>query len=1159
MRKDNQMLHSYGFTMNALKDIIQRCHQRHNKPLRQRKTIVTPALDKGSLYHFTVLCAYKYPVRLYELEQAGISFMPIGHTPHYDHGPKNCGGERFLRQQRLKDWETRLWERSWGIQVYTGTPSESNGAQWHDIDFNYDAICAAPDAIFDCIEALINAVVNPLLTITKSGGLRFSCRVQDYLHPNSATAKQYIYKHTPTPENPEHRDVYLEILGEAGYSRWDARYEILLGNLLDPPIIAKEVLFAAIDRLRTTLHEPIPSGDKELAVTTQAAPVAPVSLGSHNLDLAKEALLKRGFSYVQEENSVYHWTRPSGKGSDEHVSLWEQAGTVWIHASTSDTGLPTSPTPITDIWDNTGILPAIPATGLPLTDKVLAVREGKLSPLAIKRPNPILQKPERENKVYQTLEENAAQMQRVFNRNARILGLIAETGAGKSYAAESYLLNGGAISFSARHSLANEIEQRFAKRNVPSFARWKPRMHLWGQVKDIPVEVRMATPFQRGNVCEDPERCDALEKKGGNPSESICPQCPVYIQCQQRGYLSQSATLKGAKAQILSPILGTEEKFLHPQYSEKFLHPQYSETASEMLEQVDDTERLCIIDELPVYSLFILSHLHKKILEGWRVNWQGSALGNFSNALLNALETKNGPDGNAVGRIRTAVQAFEGQEEMLVQQMCQVNIPGKVVLQGIVDAETGTALARFTIEFEGGASAYIPLGDNATDRLIAQQLPFFSLGDVVLNEDIKISMSMAEAIALGILDTSTVENIKAFPTVYRNPNWTFWHQLKHFFAHYTRDADAPMLWTNNKSIHFWMPPVLHPSVKRLMFMSPQTSEQDLRKVFPDEEIEVTHINPTAWVAGNQVFQIRTGIYPRQAILNYDTDWDRLGMSKIGQRFFLGIQAEIEKDPNVKHAIITSAPVMQHLQNIAAKENVRFVRGFKEIGELDTTFETAEVIWIVGTPYWEPALFWRQAQILFGNEEKSLCYEGETESGDYKDERVRRMYEQSTGGLLADIVGRTGLNRLPNKTVVLLTGLPLPDITDRPETLLFDWEDFEVAGGLDKLPEVIATRERFETERDNLAPESGRKKVEQVLGVSKSQANRVLMKLRGGKLQRVPFHEQIFSLLEGGEKKTAELIEAIEGHPGSIKNELKRLVDTGKIVKVRRSVYALPSA
>ena len=39
--------------------------------------------------------------------------------------------------------------------------------------------------------------------------------------------------------------------------------------------------------------------------------------------------------------------------------------------------------------------------------------------------------------------------------------------------------------------------------------------------------------------------------------------------------------------------------------------------------------------------------------------------------------------------------------------------------------------------------------------------------------------------------------------------------------------------------------------------------------------------------------------------------------------------------------------------------------------------------------------------------------------------------------------------------MLITGLRIPEITDRPETLLFDWEDFDVAEGLDKLPEVIA--------------------------------------------------------------------------------------------------------
>ena len=65
-------------------------------------------------------------------------------------------------------------------------------------------------------------------------------------------------------------------------------------------------------------------------------------------------------------------------------------------------------------------------------------------------------------------------------------------------------------------------------------------MHLWDQVKDIPLDIRMATPFQHGNVCEDPERCDTLEAKGGNPSESICPMCPVYTECQQHGFYRNS-------------------------------------------------------------------------------------------------------------------------------------------------------------------------------------------------------------------------------------------------------------------------------------------------------------------------------------------------------------------------------------------------------------------------------------------------------------------------------------------------------------------------------------------------------------------------------------------------------------------------------------------
>ncbi len=1085
-------------------------------------------------------------MRLYEFEQADISFMPIGRAPELDHGPRDLGGDRFLSRQSIEDWNPQLWHRSWGIQVYTGIPSERDGARWHDIEFKYKAICAAPDAVSACLEILVNAVANPLLTITKTGGLRFSCRIPDYLHLNTDEAKYYIYKHTPTAENPHQRDMYLKIHGDQGYSCWDARYELLLGNPLDPPIIVKEILFTAIDTLRAELHEPVPFEVEKIISISQNIPVTPPSLGSYNLDLAKEAFLKRGLTYLRQENDFHYWTQHTDKTNEGSILLWESDNTVWVQAYTSDTGLPMHPTSITDIWDDTGILPPIPATGPPISEKVRAIRKEELSPLAIKRPTPVLHKQEHTNKTYKTPEENSPQIQSVFDKTARITGLIAEKGAGKSYASETYFLNGGAISLNATYSeVVEKTAQRFQDRHLPSFTHWRARRHLWNQVKEVPVEVRMATPFQRGNVCEDPERCDALMEKGGNPNESICPQCPVYTECQQRGYLSQPTTMQSTKAHLS----GTHQLFLNP------LH---SEMVEEILKPIDNTERLCIIDEAQAHQLFFACKVTKNTLEKWSMDWQSGALGNFAKALLNTLEARSEPDNNPVRRIRTAMHAFQQHEEELIRQMCQVNVRGRVVARGTVDAETGKELARFTVEFEGGAVAYIPLDNNAADILTAKGLPLFWLHSFTPNEGIEIPMPMAEAIQLGILDIETAESIQEFPTVYRDPNWTFWHQLKRFFAHYTRDADAPMIWYN-KTLRFWMPPVLHPSIKRLLLMSATLSEQDIHRTFPGEEIDITRIKPAAWAAENQVFQIRTDITSLQTLLAYEHHWDILGISETGQRVFQGICAEIDRDPNVRHAIITNQLITKPLQNIALKENVSFVKHFKELNRLETDFEEPEVFWIVGTPIWEPGIIWRQSQILFGNDEAPLSYETETDPRRYKDERVQSLYEKNAVGLLTKIVGMTGLHRLTGKKIILLSSLELPDVTDRPETLLFDWEDFEVAGGLHRLEETIGTRERFETERANLNADSSREEVERVLGCSSRQANRVLQKLRGGNITRVLFREQIFSLLATGEKRTSEIVNAIDGHPTSVRNELKRLVDAGEIVKVRWGIYTLPLA
>ena len=1128
--------------MNALKNILQRCHKRHEKPLKQRKTVITPAIYKGLNYHFTVYCAHRHPVQLYDLEQAGISFMPTGRTLEYVRIPQSFGGERFLRPQRIADWEGQQWHASWGIQVYTGTPSEHDGAQWHDLDFTYESICAAPDAILAGIETLVNAVGNPLLTLTESGGLRFSCRVPHYLHPNTEEARFYIYKDVLSAENMYQRDLYLEILGEAGHSPWDARYEILFGDLLNPPVITKEVLFATIDALREELHAPEPYGTEHVKPILQDFVVSTPSLGSHKLDLAKEALLKRGFSYLREEGNFHHWCRQVSESADTNVLLWERDGTVWIRASTSDFGIPMEDTPITDVWEDTGILPPIPSAGLSVSEKILAVREEKLSPLAIKRPAPVLQKREGPKKVYEPLEKNADRIQSVFDKETRVIGLIAETGARHNYEVESHLLKGGPTAFSAGFSTVEEAMEHFQRQNLPSITRSRRVRFLSDKVKEIPIDERMETPFERGNVCEDPERFLALTETGVNATEVLCPQCPVYTVCQERGYLSQPTTLQRAKTQIFG-------------FHQKFLDPQKLTGSEELLEPINDLQRLCIVNPWRTDGLFVECSISKDRLEEWCVNWQASALGNFAQALLNTLEIESESRNIVTKRIRTVMQAFQQHEAELVRQMCQVNVKGKVVAEGITDEVTGEELARWTIAFEGGVSAYIPLNNTAADRLIAIGLPVFGLNSFELDKDMKIPMPIEQAIRFGILDMETVEKIQDFPSVYRNPAWTLWHQLKRFFTHYTRDADAPMIWYD-KSLNFWVPPALHPSVQRLLFLSATLTEGDLHRAFPDEEIEVIRIKPTPWVEGNQVFQIRTGVHMRKTLLDYNSTWDVMGLSKIGERFFLGICAEINRDPNVIHAIITHDSIIKQLRDVAEKGNVCLLTGFKELYNLESAFEAAEVVWIVGTPPWEPGVMWRHAQIVFGNDEEPLSYEAEPEFHHYKDERVQRIYTQAVRDEITDTVGRVGLNRRGGKKVMLVNSLEIPDITDRPETLLFDWEDFEIAGSLDKLAETITIREQFETELANLTAESPRIEVERILGCSSRQANRMLNKLRGGNIPRVTFREQILVLLANGEKKRAEITAAIDGHPEAIHKELIRLTKNGEIQKVRWGMYAL---
>ena len=1146
-----------GNLMMDFKDIIQNCHQRHKRPLKQRKGMASHCLYNMNYTHqFTVYCAHRYPVMLSDLERSHILFVPVGQTPKHDKDHRNSNRkQRINMPPGISNHGLRHWKAAWGILIYTGIHSELNGAKWHDLEFTYQSLCAEPEAVTACIEALCNAVDNPLLTVSRSGGLRFSCRVQDYLHPDTNEAISYIHGGTPTRDDPNHQDVFLEILGENGQSSWDARYEILMGDLLHPPFIEKEVLFAHVDTLRELIRVPISNSEQQPKANTKSFTEVLPAFNSHNLELAKDALVKHGFSYIKEEEGFYKWTKFNSASSNIHISLWECDSTVWMWALVSednqalleDAGLPTQATQITDVWQDTGIPPSKPTGVLPVSEKVIAVREGRLSPLSIKRSLPILHdEHEHTTKTYQTHQKNMEFIRQVIDSTSQITDLITEMSTDIYAIIESYVLDGGKICLNVPTiKIAEKIAQRFKKLNLPESNIWKPRMYRWEEAKDIPDDVRMANPFQAGNICEDPERCNALVSKGGEPRVSICPQCPVFKECQQRGYLSQYDSLKHATAQIVS---------IHS----LFFNPLYAEFLDEIIGEGDSTDRLCILHGRQLYNTPIECAITRQCIEEWHEQWQGYTLGNFARALLNILEIKDVTRHSIVKRIRTTVNLFQQKEKELIQQMCQVNVAGKVIERSIADSDSGEELARYTILFEGGASAYIPLNDPAAKKLTANGLPSYDLKYFLLNEDVKIPMHMSKAIDLGVLDTSTMEMIQTFPTVYADENWTLWHQLQNFFTHYKRDADAP-IGVSDDRLHFWIPPVLHPNVKRLLMTTTGLAQRFYQNIFPKEKSEIVQVKPVQWKTGNQVFQIQTGNYPLHSLVDYDENWNKSWLSKSGMRFLLGIHEEIDRNPNIKHAIITNNILAKWMSVYAKKENVTCVAKFKELEGFEADIQEAQVVWVISTPYWAPGVLWLRSQMIFGNEEQPINYNVDPETYMFKDKRVQTVSNQHIIDLLSKVIGFARLHDHSGKKIVLITSVELPDITDRPETILFDWEDFEIAGGLDKLPEVVATRKRFEKESQTITATHSRQEVERILGCSTRQANRVLQRLRGGAPLRVPLKEQIIFAISDGAKRTSELIERVEGHPVSIQQELRRLVDKNEVVKKRRGIYALPDS
>ena len=320
-------------------------------------------------------------------------------------------------------------------------------------------------------------------------------------------------------------------------------------------------------------------------------------------------------------------------------------------------------------------------------------------------------------------------------------------------------------------------------------------------------------------------------------------------------------------------------------------------------------------------------------------------------------------------------------------------------------------------------------------------------------------------------ETEIVEQmLKSEPEL--NSNWTYWHQLKHFFAHYTENVDAPMMWDEEEeALEFHIPPILHPKAKKLLLMAPILFENDIRQCFPNASVEVLGMPQPPAIPSNEIYQIRTNLH----IFGQDKG--------LKLDIMPTIEKEVDKNPNIIHSIYGSY-IMFNLQQ----------EGRKNIFGNPEALRKSNILWVAGFPQITPERIWLRAQQLYGSKKKLLYYETDGD-GRFLDERVQSVYENEAIYTILERVRRLKYTQMSNKKIVILTSLSIPGITDRPETKLFDWVDYEIAGDLENLADVIATRECYEADRDALSLTASREEVERIYGCTSTDANRILKKMR----------------------------------------------------------------
>lgn len=583
-------------TETKWKQVYNRCIARSQKPLSQLRT-------QSSQGVHSVHYAASYTINPVELERAGLSFLPIAKSGHCSERWR-AAGKDWESMYGVSDWKPESWRCSYGIQIFTGSPS----GDITDLDFEFAMIRDHSDVFIETLQQLCALVDNPLLVITKRGGLRFSVRTPGYMHPIREKIAVATWKNYR-----EHDKLYLEIFGEKGLSRYDARYEIVSGSLLNIPVVDYRPVLEIVDALRKQIGTPKP----KKPISTK-----PTTLGQQRDDVSS-------VEFVDALPSDLRWVERSDGSllslrSDYPCQVTEHtksAGSAQYYKQLNGQ--------IDAFCHNCQQSWIVKKSDR--TTRINEIRAGRLSPLAVQRKTVKLIKDERANAILDALEKAGERIAAFFRSTTRVLAFRADTGTGKNYEAETYAINEGAVLVNVpTGDLAIDLEKRMHGRlseaGLPRDQVFRRRglMHRWNKGEDAHHRFPHEIP------CIQAARCDAYRKKGGNMYEIICSSCPVQVECLQHGYRSQPEHAKNARMVITT----------HPDFHLNLAHKGF---AKPYLTDCTGEPRLVVQDDVSTHALFLECQITRNRLQQMRDAWDGTFLSSFAKKLLHLLDVEGTP------------------------------------------------------------------------------------------------------------------------------------------------------------------------------------------------------------------------------------------------------------------------------------------------------------------------------------------------------------------------------------------------------------------------------------------------------------------------------------------------------------------------------------